>query len=525
MALGARGLPAGEKPALPALQPVVETEEDVYRFEPADNGAGPMWCHGSTCLVRIGDDLFASGLETLKDAKPLNNCRWTLYRRTANGWQLQQRDSMDRTREPCPLVALPGARVLLSVNPTLTDPNAYSGPARPAILEFSATNPKAPFRTISPLWDGQPQFSEHSYRSFAADGAAGSLILFQNVGYTHAEWAFRDGDGRWAANGKLVWPWGAEYEKPEPIRVCYPNVAIRGREVHFCGISDIVEPYQKWRDYKRKLTGQQWDYDFRRLFYTWTGDVTRSKFQPWVEIASRDKTCGWIDPGDLWLAPDRSVHLLWTERAIDPRLRKEFFPGEKQSCLLQYAVLREGKVVSRYTLLKGEEGRPGFYPGRGRFHVTPDGRLFAFYYVYGTDATGKAACENRLIELHADGASGVAVRVPLKHPFLDCFTATVRAGSQPSAILDLLGVRADSPNTMSYARVRLPAAAQPTTWFNSSGRGVEVSYLRAIGLSSPIGGPSLASRSWPTLHAYGDASPQNCMTSRAAATIRGTLGR
>src|SRR5262245_61548123 len=59
--------------SLPALCPVVEAEEDVYSFEPANNGAGPMWCSGSTCLVRIADDVFASGLETLKDAKPLNN--------------------------------------------------------------------------------------------------------------------------------------------------------------------------------------------------------------------------------------------------------------------------------------------------------------------------------------------------------------------------------------------------------------------------------------------------------------------
>lgn len=44
-----------------ATGPVVEVEEQVYRFEPADNGAGPMWCHGSTCLGRVGELVFASG--------------------------------------------------------------------------------------------------------------------------------------------------------------------------------------------------------------------------------------------------------------------------------------------------------------------------------------------------------------------------------------------------------------------------------------------------------------------------------
>jgi hypothetical protein len=438
------------------LRPVVEVEGDVYSYQPANNGADPMWCRGSTCLVRIGEEVFASGLETLKEAKPLNNCRWTLYKRTAGGWQLQQADPAGRTREPCPLVALPGGSLLLSANPTLvTDRNAYSGAARPEILQFSATNPKAPFQTIFPVWDGQPQFTEHSYRSFAADASSGSLILFQNIGYTHAEWAFRDGDGNWAAKGKLVWPWGAEYDEPQPIRVCYPDVAIHGRAVHFCGVSDIEEPYKKWRDYKLKVTGEEWDYDFRRLFYTWTDDVTTGKFQPWVEIASRDKTCGWIDPGDLYLAPDGSVHILWTERAIDERLRKEFFPGEKQSHTLQYAILRTGKVISQRALVEAEEGGAAEVPGRGRFHVTPDGRLFAFYYVHGKDAARKAVSENRVMELRPDGTSGPEVQVPLKRPMGEYFTATVRAGSPPSTILDVLGMRAGASNTVSYARIRL----------------------------------------------------------------------
>lgn len=438
------------------LRMAVEVEEDVYRFESANNGSGPMWCSGSTCLVRIGDRIFASGLETLKDAKPLNNCRWTLYERGASGWQLLGADPAGRTREPCPLAALPGGKLLLSANPTLVpDRQARSGPARPEILRFSVQDLKTPFETLLPVWAGQPKFSEHSYRSFAADGSTGTMILLQNVGYTHAEWAFCDSDGRWTAQGKLDWPWGAEYDKPQATRLCYPNVALRGRAVHFCGVSDIVEPYQKWRDYKKKLTGRNWDYDFRRLFYTWTEDITTGKFHPWVEIASRDKTAGWMMPGDLWLAPDGTVHVLYTERAVDERLRKEFFPGQKQSYALEYVTLRAGKIVSRRTLLKAEEGGPAEIPGQGRFHVMPDGRLLAFYYVSGRDAAGKVVSENRLVELRPDSSGGQAVRVPLEHPFAVCFTATVRAGTPPSAILDLLGPRSGANHTMSYARIRL----------------------------------------------------------------------
>lgn len=451
-ALFAEGMRAGASPGTP----VVEIEEDVYRFRPANNGAGPMWCHGSCCLVRIGGRVFASGLETLPDCKPLNNCRWMLFARRADGWQLQQVDRQGRTREPCPLVGFADGRLLLSANPTLVeDRDAHAGPARPEILQFAADEAKAPYTKIVPPWQGTPRFTEHSYRSFAADGPNGELILFHNVGYTHAEWTFCDRRGTWSAQGKLSWPWGAEYDKPQPIRVCYPNVALSRRAVHFCGVSDILEPYAEWRAYKRRLTGRDWDYDFRRLFYTWTPDITHEAFRPWVEIASRDKTCGWITPGDLWAAPDGKVHVLWTERATDVRLRDEFFPGTRQTTALNYAVLREGEVTVRRTLALGGEGAGGEIPGRGRFQVAPEGRLFVFFYVGGRDASGEPVSENRLLELRPDGTFGRPVAVPLSRPFTEYFTATVRAGSPPSTDLELLGRRAGSANTISYAKIRL----------------------------------------------------------------------
>jgi len=443
------------RPAPDGLRPVVEVEEDVYEYEPLENGSGPMWCSGSTCLVRIGDALFASGVEKVPEAKPLNNCRWTLFGRGPDGWELLRKGT-GRTREPSPIVGFSDGRLFLSANPTLVaDPARHSGPARPEILQFAVSDPKAPPKQLLPQWDGEPPFNEHSYRSFAADAANGELILFQNIGYTHAEWTFLDRSGSFSARGKLVWPWGAEYDRPQPIRICYPNVALVDRAVYFCGVSDVVEPYERWRRYKKKLTGRDWDYDFRRLLFTFSDDVSTGEFHDWVEIASRDKTCGWISPGDLWVAPDGAVHLLWTERAIDARLREEFFPDEKQSHALNYAVVREGKVTSRRALLLSEEGKSNEIPGRGRFQVTPEGRLFVFCYVSGSDAQGNPLSENRLMELRAEGDAGPWITVPLTHPMSDCFTATVRGGSPRSRTLELLGHRAGHPNVISYARIRL----------------------------------------------------------------------
>jgi hypothetical protein len=68
--------------------------------------------------------------------------------------------------------------------------------------------------------------------------------------------------------------------------------------------------------------------------------------------------------------------------------------------------------------------------------------------------------ENRLFEILADGTAGQPVRVPLDQPFTSFFTATVRGGSAPSDVLDLLGVRAGSGNAIGYARIRLRSAAR-----------------------------------------------------------------
>ncbi|MCC6729402.1 MAG: hypothetical protein IT208_08685 [Chthonomonadales bacterium] len=446
LAAAALAVALADRPAPPPTA-VVEVEEEVYSYQPANNGAGPMWTLGNTCLVRLGDRVLVSGLETLPERKPLNNVRWTLFDRGASGWTLRRRGEGTHEREPCPLVGFADGRVFLSTNPNTSAPDQYDASATPRVLCFRAGRLDEGPVTETPAWDRPLNFHAHTYRSFAADARRREMIVLYNTAYDRVYWSLRDSRGRWSSQGSLAFPWGAEYEKPVPVRLCYPSVALRDRKVFFFGVSDIEEPNPAWRAYKKELTGKDWDYDFRRLFFTWSDDITKGAFHPWVEIATRDRTCGWLFPCDLHVAPDGAVHLLWAETAIDERLRQRFFPDAKQSRALNYAVVREGKVVLRKAVHEWKEGDlSDEKPGNGRFHLTPDGRLFVVYYV------GGGVSENRVVEVRAGGTMGEPAKLALRKPLSSFYIATPRTGCAPSKLIDLLG---DVDGTLRYARIRL----------------------------------------------------------------------
>lgn len=432
--------------------PQILAEEDIYTYEPADNGAGPLWCYGASCIVRSGERVFVSGLETIPGAKPLNNTRWVLYERTADGWVIRRRDDEGRTREPCPIVLGPGGQVFLSANPTLTPPDTYNGPARPEVMVFDPADAGALPRRELPSWDGEPAFTEHSYRTFAADARTGELVLFNVLGHEGYHWSRRDAAGNWSAHGFLKFPWGADYATPESIRLCYPEIVLRDGACWFLGISDIIEPYPEWRAFKRELTGQQWDYDFRRLFIAASSALAGQPFGEWLEVASRDKTCGWISNLDLLVTDDGDVHVLWRERSCDVRLRERFFPGTPLTYELKHAVLRGGQVAAQETILAGGEGLGTDTPEHARFHLALGGRLFVFGCV-----NHAGTLENWLWE-RRDGGWSAPVKVPFVHPFTNFMTAGPRNGHAPSEVLDLYGECAGVARTLRYGRVRVDSA-------------------------------------------------------------------
>ncbi len=483
-----------------SVEVAVDAEETVYSSRYSNNGASPMWCFNNTCLVRQDGDVFVSGYERIPGAPPMNDCRWVLWQRTADGWQRRQADEAGRQREPCPLACLPDGRLLLSSNPTLLPPEASGGgPARPELLEFAAAQPQAaPFARV-PGWQGQPAFSEHSYRTLAVDAAAGEAILFQNAGYANAEWALLDRQGQWRG-GQLPFPryapddlapFGASHG-----RVNYPVVALHDRAAHVCG----AVAYDNWDRVKTVadlglgadpntagasgMAGRQRGNRTRRLLYAWTAKIGEQAFSDWLEIDNTFGDGGWLFATDLHVDATGLLHLLWFRSPMLKPLRDALYPDIKRVYRIEYATLRDGKVLTRRTLVRAGEGADPAIPtdldqvGRPyvllngerilgdaiptpRFHVTPGGRLFVVYYV----SDGKGLSENRILEITPDGKACAPVTLPLKYPLTQFFTASPRAGCPPADTLDLLGHRRGGwkpqegflewDGTTSYARVRI----------------------------------------------------------------------
>ncbi len=478
----------------------VEAEETVYKDIYSNNGAGPMWCYGNTCIVRLGADVFVSATERLPEEKPLNDCRWALLKRRPDGWERLQADE-GRQREPCPLGCLPPDTVVLSSNPTLLEPGHFGGgPARPELVLFSANVPVAPGHRLSPDCRREDLgFSEHSYRSMAVDAKNGEIIVFQDVGLSHSEWALRDKNGNWMG-GKLGWPTYvpgdlSPYGAAGP-RVHYGQVVLRDRAVHYSGCA----AYDNWdrvhsladmelgldQDKAPGMKSRQLGNRMRRFYYTWTSCVGEKAFCDWIEIDNTFADGGWLFPGDMHVDAAGTVDLLWYRAPMLRTLRDSRYPDIARVYSIEHARVRDGKIILRQTLALGGEGydeavfvdldREGMthvcYDGgwvagdplaTPRFHVTPDGRLFVVYYV----CDGKDLSENRIMEIYPDGLPSEPRRIPMQQPLTQFFTATPRVGCAPSWTLDMLGHRRgdwrhregsdlrEYEGTTSYTRVNL----------------------------------------------------------------------
>jgi len=423
----------------------VEAEEVVTRYAPANNGAGPLWCYGAPLIARRGDGVFLSVIETGEKAAPLLNTRWQLWLRSADRWKLVQHEQAFCEREPCPIGISSKGPIFLSINPSVEPSGATQGRCEPQVLEFDPNDPNKPARIDRPAWADGTYFREHSYRGLAADGASGELLLLNINARTSDQFvSYRDEKGAWQAKGTIRFP----------IRACYPQVGLQGHAAHVLAIGDIVEPVELWKTLKYEKLRRDWDYVFRRLFYTWTPDIRQNSFVTPVEIDTVEETCGYILNLDLCIDASGSAHLLYLKRPFQyDFIRDTYFPGRPMGVSLEYAVVGRGQVRSHTTLAGVAEGGSGLEPSYARFHTDPQGRLYVI--LAGTTIDGRSRTFGNFISRIQGGkATPKFQRIDLKHPFRTFFTNTIRGGSMPSDTIDLFGIADDDPN-LRYARLRL----------------------------------------------------------------------
>ncbi len=425
-----------------ATSPIVEVEEDVVEYSSPNNGAGPLWCYGSSVMVRKGERVFLSINQTGQDVPPLCNTRWRIFERKDQNWETIAIAENFREREPCPLVMLDDA-LYLSINPSTKPEGTKYGPCAPNLLRF----PFAKLSTsqlLNPKWSEGTYFTDHSYRGIAADRKNGEILLLNiNAKTSEQFWALRNQTGEWIANGKLSFP----------IRACYPQVALRNQQSHVMAIGDIIEPVEAWRNYKKEQTGRNWDYVFRRLFYAWSPNVGEVGFHKPIEVENLDSTAGSIRNLDLWLDHNGRAWLLYTKSPVQNTLmRDKFFPDLNLTTSLCCTIIDKGNIVDQMTLAKGGEGLNTPQPHYARFHATQDDTLYVVMFVQDKNDKGETIYENRIQPIYPE--AGEATSIPLNEPFRMFFTATERGGSKPSNTLDLYGI-ANKSNVLRYARIKL----------------------------------------------------------------------
>jgi len=368
-----------------------------------------------------------------------------LWHRSADGWKLAQSEKEYRQREPCPLAVFQGGPVFLSVNPSTEPAGTKYGSCKPLVLEFDPVNPAAPAKTHQPAWADGSYFTDHSYRGFAADGTNGELLLLNINARTSEQFvSYRDSNGLWHENGTVTFP----------IRACYPQVALRDGSAHVMAISDIVEPVEEWKKLKYEKLKREWDYVFRRLFYTYTDNIRSAGFSAPIEIETVEATGGHISNLDLYVDKTGAAHLLYLKQPHQYEfIRDKYFPGQAMTAHLEHVIVKDGKVLSRRTLAERPSGPTDFEPSFSRFHISNSGELYVI--ATGTSVEkGQRTYGNFLGRVPAGKNKPKFKRIELKHPFSNFFTNTPRGGSKPSDIIDIFGIADDGPS-LRYARIRI----------------------------------------------------------------------
>jgi len=348
--------------------------EQICETRPFENGSGPEWDRGNAHMIRVGDRVFITNAHVHADRLPFNHTTMELWEKKDGGpWRKVFEDDSGFQREPCPMAYLGGGLLAVTVNPTARS-YAKDEPSRVVesvpmmhILDVSGEVKKAD--TIRLQWDAaQHRFLDHSYRSMAADPQTGDLFL-TNIDYNGEEehlFTLLDKDMHCRKTGRLRFP----------QRSCYHNIAMKDGEVYLFAVQDIVEPNEEWKAYKRKMTGNEWDFDFRTIYLNYCPDIREGDFEPSQVVCHRENTCGWVANLDCCFDRNGDMLLLASQRNIAHAFMQEpFFPDTPLELCLEVFRYSHGRLVERTVVDSTTEDEKHSEYG-GYFHTAADGSVY-----------------------------------------------------------------------------------------------------------------------------------------------------
>ena len=192
------------------------SEETIDTVASPHNGASPLWCFGSSILVRDGDQLYVSLLRPDEGHEPYCNAHWELWRRDERGWSELHRGGEGREREPCPIGLLGEGEIVLSIQPGIVPKPFQDGHGdipwfcQPGVFLIDGRRVEGEdnvYTNLQPVFPIGSRFSQHSYRGLGIDRSNREILLMvmeQTDEDYQPTWMSRD--GLWHPLPRLEFP-------------------------------------------------------------------------------------------------------------------------------------------------------------------------------------------------------------------------------------------------------------------------------------------------------------------------------
>lgn len=420
--------------------------EQICPTMPFDNGTQPSWSRGNSTIVRVGTRVFVTNAHVHPRRKPYNRTTLEIWEKEDGGtWNLVFEDTGVYQREPSPIAYIGNNKLAVTANVPAAehaeDEETMDTDCIPTLYIFDISGPVKRELVMRLPWDRDDYtFWEHSYRGFAYDQKRRNLFL-DNIEYDDDRFCYTllDRDLNCIRCGKLNFP----------ARCCYHTIAIQDGETYLFAIQDIKEPVAQWRDYKRQMTGRQWDYDFRKIYLNYCADIEHADFEPSVLICDRDATCGWMACLDCCFDKNGNMMLLVSGQNVYPSfMRERFFPDVPPESTLELFRFSKGKMIDHQIINRSSDGMLA-YGYNGFFHTAENGDVYLIW-CKNMDVQGDTVSKGTYLS-RTDDLSAPPVRLMDE---TGCLTGSkTRLGAAPSNAIDITWHRGDE--AIMYAGCQL----------------------------------------------------------------------